>query len=77
MKYKQFFDFDILLKFLKDGPLMIRMGKSDRIEMLNCANCKWVRGNEVVGYECHNPDNRNPLGCRKSDFCNDWGPKDE
>lgn len=38
---------------------------------VRCKDCKWVNDMGMSGLYCDHPDNRNPLGCRDTDYCSD------
>lgn len=42
-----------------------------------CKECKYCDDMAMSGLWCNHPDNRNPLGCRPNDFCNDGVRKDD
>lgn len=41
------------------------------VSVVRCKNCEYGRDLGMAGIWCEHPDNRNPLGCRPNDFCND------
>ena len=43
----------------------------DMVEVVRCQECLWRKDMGMSGLYCHHPDNRNPLGCRPDDYCND------
>lgn len=44
--------------------------------VVRCKNCAFSEDHIIGGIWCNHPDNRNPLGCRPNDFCNDGKPKE-
>ncbi len=40
-------------------------------DIVYCKECKYADNQFMSGIWCNHPDNRNPLGCRPNDFCND------
>ena len=44
--------------------------KSDFVEVVRCKDCKFVCDMGMSGLYCEHPDNRNPIGCIPTDFCN-------
>jgi hypothetical protein len=47
------------------------------VEVVRCKDCKWCEDMFMSGMYCNHPDNRNPLGCRPNDYCNDGERKCE
>ena len=47
------------------------------VEVVRCEECKHCDDMAMSGLWCNHPDNRNPLGCRPGDFCNDGKRKDD
>lgn len=45
--------------------------KADFVEVVRCKDCKYCEDRAMSGLWCTHPDNRNPLGCRKEDYCSD------
>lgn len=43
----------------------------DAVEVVRCKDCKYSEDYLMGGLWCNHPDNRNPLGCRPNDYCND------
>ena len=43
----------------------------DVVEVVRCKDCKYCVDLIMGGLWCEHPDNRNPLGCRPNDYCND------
>ena len=50
--------------------------KADYTRVVRCKDCKHCDDQLASGLWCNHPDNRNPLGCRPIDFCNDGERKD-
>ena len=44
---------------------------ADVVEVVRCKDCKYSADLGMSGIWCDHPDNRNPLGCRPTDYCND------
>ena len=50
----------------------LRVGKeADSEQVVYCRECKYREDHFMGGLYCNHPDNRNPLGCRPNDYCND------
>jgi hypothetical protein len=45
--------------------------KADVVGVVRCKECKYCEDMFMSGMYCNHPDNRNPIGCRPDDFCND------
>ena len=43
----------------------------DVVKVVRCKNCKHSDDQGMGGLWCNHPDNRNPIGCRPDDFCNE------
>lgn len=43
---------------------------ADVVEVVRCKNCKWCEDLLMSGLYCNHPDNRNPINCFPTDFCN-------
>lgn len=41
------------------------------VEVVYCKDCRWCEDAGMSGLYCNHPDNRNPVGCRPQDYCND------
>ena len=51
---------------------VLHVGKdADKVEVVRCRECKYREDHFTGGLWCNHPDNRNPLGCRPNDYCND------
>lgn len=48
----------------------------DIVQVVRCKDCKYSEDMFMSGIYCNHPDNRNPLGCRPDDFCNDGERKE-
>lgn len=48
---------------------------ADVVEVVRCKECKYSEDLGMAGIWCNHPDNRNPLGCRPTDYCNDGESK--
>ena len=48
-----------------------RQPTADVVEVVRCKDCKYCVDLIMGGLWCEHPDNRNPLGCRPNDYCND------
>jgi len=55
---------EITLYFTEAEVLGI-LGNS--VPVVRCGDCKWC----LEGCVCAHPDSRNPIGCRKNDYCNE------
>lgn len=49
----------------------IKSPTADAVEVVRCKDCKYCVDLIMGGLWCEHPDNRNPLGCRPNDYCND------
>ncbi len=49
---------------------------ADVVEVVRCKECKYCEDRAMSGLWCTHPDNRNPLGCRKEDYCSDGKRKE-
>ena len=65
-------------KLVEKAAQMAVDGKTaaDVVEVVRCEDCKHCDDMAMSGLWCNHPDNRNPLGCRPGDFCNDGVRKD-
>ena len=43
---------------------------ADVVEVVRCKDCKWCEDLLMSGLYCNHPDNRNPIHCLPTDFCN-------
>lgn len=50
---------------------------ADVVEVVRCRECKYCVDLIMGGLWCEHPDNRNPLGCRPNDYCNDGERREE
>lgn len=55
---------DAVLKSLNEAPT------ADVVEVVRCKDCKWCEDLLMSGLYCNHPDNRNPINCLPTDFCN-------
>jgi hypothetical protein len=44
--------------------------RADVVEVVRCKDCKWCEDLLMSGLYCNHPDNRNPINCLPTDFCN-------
>lgn len=44
---------------------------ADVVEVVRCKDCVYCVDLGASGLYCDHDDNRNPLGCRPNDYCND------
>ena len=59
---------------------VLHVGKkadNDNTEVVRCRECRFREDHFMGGLYCNHPDNRNPLGCRPNDYCNDGERGDE
>lgn len=81
----RYIDADALLNRLPDDlpykasvkRVLMQAPTSDVVEVVRCKDCKYVLDCGMGGLWCDHPDNRNPLGCRPTDFCNDGERKEK
>ena len=57
---KIYFSEDDVLAFLGDAVPVVR-----------CHECKYCVEEGLTGLRCKHPDDRNPIVCRKNDYCNE------
>ena len=50
---------------------------ADSEEVVRCRECRFCEDQFMSGLWCNHPDNRNPLGCRPNDYCNDGERSEE
>ena len=50
--------------------------KADYVSVVRCKDCKHCIDEGMSGLWCNHADNRNPIGCRPDDYCNDGERKD-
>ena len=55
---------------------LVEITAADVVKVVRCKDCEYGEDTGMSGMWCNHPDNRNPLGCRPDDFCNDWKRKD-
>lgn len=48
----------------------------DFVPVVRCKDCKYCIDEGMSGLWCNHADNRNPIGCRPDDYCNDGERKD-
>lgn len=39
------------------------------VGVVHCEDCAWCEDMGMSGMYCNHPENRNPLGCRPTDYC--------
>lgn len=44
---------------------------NDVVSVVRCKDCKHCIDEGMGGLWCNHADNRNPIGCRPDDYCND------
>lgn len=66
----------IKLTLLAAQKVIRRIPPADVVEVVRCKECKYSEDLGMAGIWCNHPDNRNPLGCRPTDYCNDGERKE-
>lgn len=73
-------DFEVKINFdaEKFAELMEQFKREhpDFLEVVRCKDCEFSIDTGMSGLYCEHPDNRNPLGCRETDFCSDGKRRD-
>ena len=55
---------------------LVSFDRDDYVEVVRCKDCKYSHDEGMSGLWCDHPDNRNPCGCRPTDYCNDGERKE-
>ena len=67
----------IKLTLLAAQKVIRKIPTADVVEVVRCKDCKYCTDTGMSGLWCDHPDNRNPIGCRPTDFCNDGERKEQ
>lgn len=62
-------DEDILFQIMVD--VVREQPTADVVPAIRCKDCVYCVDLGTSGLYCDHDDNRNPLGCRPNDYCND------
>lgn len=52
------------------GQETLQKALAERVEVVRCKDCKWCTDMGMSGLYCDHPDDRNPIVCLPTDYCN-------
>lgn len=50
--------------------VLMQSPTADVVEVVRCKDCRWCEDLLMSGMYCNHPDQRNPINCLPTDFCN-------